>query len=160
MTSATGGAEVLVAYFEETMQGDLTAVDRYFAEDPQYVLIAPANDELAEILPWVGARSDRDGIKRAYGMLLSECDVIGATQDVLFDAGEHVVVCGTFEYRARATGRVVSSDWAVHATVRAGLIRTFHFYEDSYALASAFRADGAWEIKNGQGERTVPRARP
>lgn len=158
MTESTGGVEVLKAYFAETMQGDLTAIDRYFVDDPQYVLIAPSNPELAAILPCVGAQSSREGIKRAYGMLLSELNVIGATEDVVFDAGEHVVVCGTFTYEAKPTGRTVNSDWAVHATVRDGLIQTFHFYEDSYAVASAFRMDGSWEIKNGQGEGTVPRA--
>lgn len=138
MRESASPSEVLQAYFAETMQGDLTAVDRYFTEQPDYVLISPTNPELASILPWVGAQPDRESIKSAYGKLLSELAVVGSTPGATFEAGENVFVSGSFRYEARATGKVVESDWAVHATVRDGRIHSFHFYEDSHAVASAF----------------------
>lgn len=138
------------------MAGDLAAVDRYFAEEPDYLMIGPSDSELAAILPWVGAQSDREGIKQAYGKLLTELEVLNASQEVVFDSDEQVAMRGTFTYRARSTDAVVDSNWTVHATVRDGRVHVFRYYEDSYAVASAFRVSGQWEVRNGDGTSTVP----
>ena len=156
MGEAATASEVLGAYFQETMSGDLTAVDRYFAEEPDYVMICRTNSELAAILPWVGAQTDREGIKQAYGRLLAELEVLDASQEVVFDSPRQVAIEGRFTYRARSTGAVVDSDWSVFATVGAGGIEVFRYYEDSYAVASAFRVSGQWAVENRDGTATVP----
>ena len=46
---------------------------------------------------------------------------------------------------------------AIRATVHHGLITYFHFYEDDYTLATAFRRSGSWKIENHLGCREVPR---
>jgi ketosteroid isomerase-like protein len=135
-------AQVLQSYFTETMGGDLSAVDRYFADQPDYVLVAKRNHALTEVLPWTGRQTDRAGIKAAYGKLLAEFEVLDATQDAVIEAGEHVAVFGTFRYRARSTGRVVDSAWAVHAAVRDGAIVSYRFHEDSHAVAAAVAPRG------------------
>lgn len=60
-----GPADVLQSYFAETMGGDMTAVDRHFAESPECVLIVEDDRELRKRLLWVGRQTDREGIKRA-----------------------------------------------------------------------------------------------
>lgn len=136
-------AHVLQSYFAETMGGDLSAVDRCFAETPDYVLVAEHNSALREILPWVGRQTDRKGIKAAYAALLAELEVLDATQDAVVEAGEHVAVFGTFRYRARSTGRIVDTPWSTHAAVRDGAIVSYRFHEDSHAVAAAVAAQAA-----------------
>ena len=128
-------AEVVQQYFARTMRGDLEAVEEYFAESPDYVLLAEGDPELATIVPWAGRQADREGIKRAYGMLLETLEVVDSRPGVMMSDGEHVSADGVFVYRVRPTGAVVTSAWAAHATVRGGRIVRFRFYEDSYAVA-------------------------
>ena len=141
---ATGGsptaAETLQQYFSRTMRGDMEAVDQYFTESPDYVLLSDDDPELRRILPWAGRQVDREGIKRAYGALLETLEVVDSRPGVMMSSGEHVSVDGVFVYRVRPTGAVVTSPWAVHATVQDGRIVRFHFYEDSYAVARGMGA--------------------
>lgn len=134
-----GPADVLQSYFAETMGGDMTAVDRHFAESPEYVLIAEDDPKLRTLLPWVGRQTDREGIKRAYRMLLEALEVIDARPGAVVEQGEHVVVHGTFRYRARTTNKTADSAWAVHAIVRDSRIVEYRFYENSHAVAEALR---------------------
>jgi len=132
-------ADVLQTYFAETMSGDMTAVDRHFVASPDYVLIAEDNPASKELLPWTGRQTDRQGIKRAYAMLLDALEVTNVTPGATVIDGEHVPIHGTFRYRARATNKTVNSAWAVHAVVRGDRIAEYRFYEDSYAVAAALR---------------------
>lgn len=131
--------EVLQRYFAETTGGDLSAVDRYFAESPDYVLIAEDDQELAKLVPWAGRQTDRAGIKQAYGRLLESLEILEAHPGVTSTDGQHVSVDGVFRYRARATGKVTTSAWAAHATIQDDRIVRYRFYEDSYAVAAALR---------------------
>lgn len=134
---------VLQSYFAETMGGDLSAVDRYFSEAPDYVLVAEHNRTLSEVLPWVGRQTDREGIKWAYAALLAELEVLEATQDFVVESGEQVAVFGTFRYRARSTGRVADTAWSIHAAVHDGAIVSYRFHEDSHAVAAAVATQAA-----------------
>lgn len=137
---APTAAEVLQQYFSRTMRGDMEAVDQYFTQSPDYVLLSDEDAELQRILPWAGRQVDREGIKRAYGMLLETLEVVDSHPGVLMSSGEHVSVDGVFVYRVQPTGAVVTSPWAAHATVRDGRIVRFRFYEDSYAVARGMGA--------------------
>ena len=55
--------------------------------------------------------------------------------------GDKVVALGTERGRVRATGKTFDNPWALVFTVRDGLITEFRGYEDTAAVASAFRAD-------------------
>jgi uncharacterized protein len=153
-------ADVVKAYFDESMEGDGTAVDRYFAQDAVYVSIAVSDPELDEIMPWVGVHHGREGVSEILELLSRNLTVLGFTQEVAFSSGPNAALFGTFRYQVKATGKVVASEWAAHAVVREGLIRRLHFYENSYALASGFRSSGTWEIRNHQGARSVPPDEP
>jgi ketosteroid isomerase-like protein len=132
-------AEVLQRYFAETIGGDLDAVDRYFVVAPDYVLITEDDHELGKLIPWAGRQTDRAGIKHAYGSLLQSLEVLEARPGVMSTDREHVSVDGVFRYRARATGKEVTSAWAAHATIQDGRIARYRFYENSYAVAAALQ---------------------
>ncbi len=48
------------------------------------------------------------------------------------------VVLGHFRHRVRRTGRTFACRFALHFEVSGGLIRRYHMFEDSYAIAEAF----------------------
>ncbi|RFU36703.1 ketosteroid isomerase [Actinomadura logoneensis] len=58
---------------------------------------------------------------------------------ILVDGGDAVVL-GEIRQTARPTGRSYTSRFALHITVKDGLITRYHVYEDSLAVADAFRA--------------------
>lgn len=51
------------------------------------------------------------------------------------------MVIGTFRNTARPTGRSCVAAFALHLTVEEGSITRHHVYEDSLAVAQAFRAE-------------------
>ena len=53
--------------------------------------------------------------------------------------GEEAVALGTFSHVANTTGRRFTTPVAMHITVRQGCIIRVHLYEDTYAVARAFR---------------------
>lgn len=69
---------------------------------------------------------------------MPEC---GAAQvsAILVD-GDDAVVLGTLDKTAKPTGRSYAAAFALHLTVRDGLITRHHVYEDSLAVARAFGA--------------------
>ena len=138
------------------VKGDPQAVERYFADDVEYVPISRDNPELTNILPWIGLKHGLDGVKSVFGRILENVDVLDYKTDVSFGEDENAAAFGTFKYRSKKTGRTVDSDWAIHAAMRDGKFVYFHFYEDSYALASAFRHTGGWDVENHLGRGTVP----
>lgn len=149
--------EAVRAFMDDALiEGDPQAVDRYFAEDVEYVPISRNNPELTAIMPWIGLKHGLDGVKGVFGQILENVDVLEYKTDVSFGEGESAAAFGTFKYRAKKTGRTVDSDWAIHAAMRDGKIVYFHFYEDSYVLASAFRHGGGWDVENHLGRGTVP----
>jgi ketosteroid isomerase-like protein len=62
-----------------------------------------------------------------------------ASIDRIVVEGEEAVALGTFSHVANTTGRRFTTPVAMHLTVRDGRIVRVHLYEDTYAVARAFR---------------------
>jgi ketosteroid isomerase-like protein len=79
-----------------------------------------------------------------------------------FDAREFiaqddaVAVFGHFRYRAVSTGKDMETDWAIRIRMKDGRIARYHFFEDTFAIAAAFRHGGSWDVENAGRRRTVP----
>lgn len=56
-----------------------------------------------------------------------------------FGDSEHSAHYGTLLHHARTTGKPFASDWALICKLRGGKIASYHFYEDSEALALAIQ---------------------
>jgi len=155
--STLASSEVVRRFLDDSIiKGDPGAVDRYFAEDVTYIPIAARSPELTAIMPWIGVHHGIGGVREIYELLLLNLEVLEFEIELAFGVGDDAAAFGRFHYRARGTGNEVESDWAIRATVRDGLITYFHFYEDDYTLASAFRRSGSWKIENHLGRREVP----
>lgn len=54
-----------------------------------------------------------------------------------FSEGEHVAMYGNLRHVSRKTGRNFVSDWSLICRVQNGVIKLYHFYEDTAALEAA-----------------------
>lgn len=95
-------------------------------------------------------------VKQFFSHLQSNIDMIGYSKQEVVDSGDSVAVFGKFNYQAKSTNQEFASDYAIHIKMRDGLISYYHFYENTYAVAAAFRQGGSWEIENDGRKRNVP----
>ncbi|PRY59996.1 nuclear transport factor 2 family protein [Glycomyces artemisiae] len=90
-------------------------------------------------VPWVPEVDSAEGM-RAFFELLGE-HVRPKQMDVrrIVADGEDVVVLGRMVSEVKATGRDIDTAFALHLTVHEGLITRYCLYEDTLAVAEAYR---------------------
>src|SRR3954471_19847961 len=117
-------------------RGDIPAVLDKLADDIEWRIAGPSE------LPYAGLHRGRDEVAKffeAFGKT-SEFEVFEAQE--YFAQGDKVVVLGHERQRVRATGQVVETEWAMVFVVRDRLIRKFHNFVDTHAVAAAHRRSG------------------
>jgi ketosteroid isomerase-like protein len=125
--------DVIEAFFARFGAGDVNGVLALFADE---VDLAVAG---ADFVPWTGPKSTKAGV----GEFLAATGAVEpqefAVRQIVTE-GDTGVALGHFTHRVLATGKSFSSRFALHVTVEDGLISRYHMFEDSYAIAEAFRA--------------------
>ncbi|MEU9451038.1 nuclear transport factor 2 family protein [Streptomyces sp. NPDC048277] len=120
--------------------GDPDRIAELYAEDLDWRLDWPEEEHDRPATPWITHRSDRAGAA-AHFRLLAAHHVPGQAdtriERVLVD-GDDAVVLGEIRQRAKSTGRPYRARFALHLTVRDGLVVRHHVYEDSLSVARAF----------------------
>jgi ketosteroid isomerase-like protein len=95
----------------------------------------------AESLPWGGHYEGKEGLIEFVTKLITTIDSKVA-QDVIFEAGDHVVQRGRTQGTVRATG-VEFDVPEVHVwTIRDGKVEAAHFYIDTPLMLEALAATG------------------
>ncbi|MFI2281398.1 nuclear transport factor 2 family protein [Nocardia beijingensis] len=120
--------------------GDPEAVAELYAEDTDWQLDWPEAEHGRAATPWIRHRRTRADAAEHYRSLAEHHvpeEVDTRVERVLVD-GVDAVVLGEIRQTARRTGRAYRARFALHLTVRDGLIVRHHVYEDSLAVAQAF----------------------
>ncbi|MER7454187.1 nuclear transport factor 2 family protein [Nocardia beijingensis] len=120
--------------------GDPEAVAELYAEDTDWQLDWPEAEHGRAATPWIRHRRTRADAAEHYRSLAEHHvpeEVDTRVERVLVD-GADAVVLGEIRQTARRTGRAYRARFALHLTVRDGLIVRHHVYEDSLAVAQAF----------------------
>ncbi len=86
----------------------------------------------ADRSPYVGPQAVLDGVFRRLG---SEWDSFAVTPEEWLDAGNHVVVLGTYTGTHKSTGRTVRAQFAHVWAVRGTRILRFQQYTDTKQFA-------------------------
>jgi hypothetical protein len=63
---------------------------------------------------------------------------------------------GWFGLHALSTGRTADISYSIRFELRDGLIAKYHFLENTFDVATAFRSDGAWLMDTDGAKHTVP----
>jgi uncharacterized protein len=124
--------DIIEAFFTRFGAGDAEAVLDLFADEVDF------NVAGAYFVPWTGPRTDKAGVAEFLAAAAAVEPQEFAVERILADGGTGVAL-GRFTHRVLATGKTFSSRFALHVTVEGGLITRYHMFEDSYAIAEAFR---------------------
>ncbi|MEU0334349.1 nuclear transport factor 2 family protein [Streptomyces sp. NPDC006193] len=125
-------------------QGDPESVAELYAEGCDWRLDWPEEDHGRADTPWIRHRSGRADAAAHYRELAAHHvpEKAATTVERILADGEDAVVLGEIRQTAAPTGRAYTARFALHLTVRGGLVVRHHVYEDSLAVARAF-ASGA-----------------
>lgn len=154
--SEAQNVQTIKDFFAAFGRGDLGAIDRYFTADVEYVVIGAEVPGTLRAIPWAGLHRGREAVKSFFGLLTGSIEVVSFEPSEFIAQGDAVAVFGHFRYRAVSTGKVMETDWAIRIRMENGQISHYHFYEDTFAIAAAFRHSGTWEVENAGSQRTVP----
>lgn len=114
-----------------------------YAEHTDWKLDWPEEEHGRAATPWIRHRATRaDAAAHFRDLAAHHIPGQAATEieRILVD-GEDAVVLGEIRLTARPTGRPYRARFALHLTVRHGLIVRHHVYEDSFAVARAFATE-------------------
>jgi uncharacterized protein len=131
-TTLTSTKDIVEAFFARFGAGDADGVLELFAEDVDF------NVAGAYFVPWTGPRTDKAGVAEFLAASAAVEPQQFGVERILADGGTGVAL-GHFTHKVLATGKTFSSRFALHVVVDGGLITRYHMFEDSYAIAEAFR---------------------
>jgi len=111
-----------------------------YAEHADWKLNWPEDEHGRAATPWIRHRAGRADAAAHYRDIAARHmpgQAATEIERVLVD-GADAVVLGEIRLTVRSTGRPYRARFALHLTVRDGLIVRHHVYEDSLAVARAF----------------------
>ena len=155
MPKEATGREVVTGFFDGFAGGNMDAVFGALAPDIEYT-VNTRNTVTREAIPWSTTFRGTAEVQAFFARLMANFDVLAFRVDQLIADGADVAAFGYFQYRAKPTGLTCETDWCARFRVEGGRIRTYHFFEDSYAIARAFRRSGHWELAVDGGHQVVP----
>src|SRR5215207_38519 len=124
--------EVIRGLYDSFGRGDVPAVLSQMDETVEWR--EAENFIYADRNPYVGPQAVLEGVFMRLG---SEWDGFTVTPEEWLDAGNHVVVLGTYTGRHKETGTEVRAQFAHVWGVRAGRVVRFQQYTDTKQFAEA-----------------------
>ncbi len=121
-------------FFNAFGQGNMQGILDSFHDQCKIVAVRDAARKGDEVY---GTYTGKEGVHAFIANLGNAFETQAFGVDQLIAEGSIVFASGTFTHRIKATGKLFSSAWALRCLVEGGLIREYHFYEDSGAFASA-----------------------
>ena len=146
---------VIEGFFNGFMTGNMQAVFDSFDAAVGYT-VNTRDTVTCEAIPWSKTCRGVGEVQGFFGRLMQNFDVLAFNLDGIVAEGGEGAAFGFFRYRVKATGLECATDWCARFTVREGKISRYQFFEDSYAIARAFRVGGHWELALDEGKRLVP----
>ncbi len=127
--------ETVQRLFHAFGRGDVGVLMSLLSEDVLWFLPGPA-----ELVPYAGERHGHAGASDFFQRLGAAVEFEQFEPREFVAQNDKVVALGFERGRVRATGKSFDNPWALVFTVRDGRITEFRGYEDTGAIAAAFRA--------------------
>jgi ketosteroid isomerase-like protein len=133
LPTARGPRETVVAFYQALANGQSPErVAEHFSETAEWNIWGDL-----ESVPWAGHRTGRAGVASFVAQLRELTEPLAFHVERLVVEEDTVVAIGQLATRVIATERVIESAFAAHVVVRDGLIETYRFFEDTWAVAQA-----------------------
>ena len=131
--STEDNRRVVQSVFEAFGRGDIPGVLGFVAEDARWDAPGPP------VVPFYGRRRGHAGAAEFFTQLGSNVEFEKFEVGEFIAEGDTVVVTGSERGRVRANGKTYEMDWVLLFEVRGGKVVRFHCYDDTWAVAEAFR---------------------
>jgi ketosteroid isomerase-like protein len=145
---STSPIDVVDQWLKNLMDPDV--INNVVAPDATYVSLNTENAELNKIMPWAGTSFGPQAFLTNFNKMFSRWDAEAFNVTTMFASDENVAVFGSFRYKSKSLGKVVTSPFAMLVKVVGGKVTYLQFLEDTYATASSFRKDGTWTVQTEQ----------
>lgn len=121
-------------------QGDAERIAELYTDGCDWRLDWPEEEHGRADTPWIRHRSTRADAAAHYRELAAHHvpDQADTRVERILVDGEDAVVLGVIRQTAGPTGRGYAARFALHLTIRGGMVVRHHVYEDSLAVARAF----------------------
>jgi ketosteroid isomerase-like protein len=117
-------------------RGDAAALISMLSEDVAWFIPGPT-----DVVPYAGERHGHEGVMQFLAAMGGSVDFERFEPREFVAQNDKVIALGFERARVKATGRTFDNPWALVFTVRDGKVSEFRSYEDSAAVAAAFRGD-------------------
>jgi ketosteroid isomerase-like protein len=164
--STQSNSELIAAYLDAVMRKDASVIERFFAPDVEYMVngtpvpdplgvLPPISPDCHSALPWLGLHRGREAVKAFLAHMHRNLEVTAfGPREVISDANK-AAAFGWFRLHALSTGRTVDVSYSIRFELQDGLIVKYHFLENTFDVAAAFRSSGEWFLET-DGKRRVP----
>lgn len=154
----TQNKETVHQFYQTIYKGEIDkAFALYATPNMEWTVASPNSPETTAVLPWVAViHRGAEGFKQLNEQLFGSVDVISFEDQDYFAEGDTVIVFGHLQFRAKSTGKLMETDWVVRLTMQDSKIARGQFFENTFAIASAFRHTGSWDIENVGSRPIVP----
>jgi ketosteroid isomerase-like protein len=126
--------EIVKRGYEAFGRGDINGLLALCAENVAWVSPGPSE------LPTAGIRRGHEQVAQFFEALQQVFEIQRFEPKQFVAQGDQVVVLGADTAKVKATGKVLTEDWAHAFTVRDGKIATFREYLDTAEVVAELRA--------------------
>jgi len=116
---------------------DLKNVKSVTTPDVTYVSLSEHNPALRAILPWAGGHKGPEEMVQVFEGVAKAWETKAFEVRDVIEQGDRVAFFGSFTYRARNTGKEVTSLFSLYAKVTDGKVSYVQFMEDTFATAAS-----------------------
>lgn len=114
-------------------RGDIKAILNQIDDDCVWEAEGSANT------PTAGRYCGRAGVADFFKRVAATWEMEAFEPREYIAQGDNVIALGHYRWRARVTGRIAESDWAMLFTLRNGKLVRFREYTDTLVFDTAFR---------------------
>ena len=122
-----------------TNPADAELVKSLTTPDVTYVSLSENNPELKAYLPWAGTNKGPETIARLFKAITETWETKAFEVRDVVEQGDSAAFFGTFTYRARKTGREITSPFCLFAKLTNGKISYLQFLEDTFGTSATVK---------------------
>lgn len=132
------------AVLQELLQNtlNLKVLEQLMTPDATYVSLNFDNPELKRIMPWTGTHKGPQEIPKVFAAIQSFWKTLDFKVTDTVEQGSRVAFFGSFTYKSNATGKEITSPFALLARFEGDKVAYVQFLEDSYGTAGSFKTGG------------------
>jgi ketosteroid isomerase-like protein len=134
----------LTAVLQHLVQNtsNFKVLEQLMTPDATYVSLNFDNPELKKIEPWAGTHKGPRALFEVFTAIQRFWKTLDFKVTDTIEQGSRVAMFGSFTYKSNATGKEITSPFALLARFEGDMVAYLQFLEDSYGTAGSFKTGG------------------